>query len=85
MLELNTELAKENNRLLKKLVRQQVRQRVFKFLYWLIIVGVALGTLYYLKPFFVKMNDFLTKITTSNPLGDINQINNLIKQVSGKK
>ncbi|HEX9830374.1 MAG TPA: hypothetical protein VGA94_01695 [Thermodesulfobacteriota bacterium] len=45
------ELAEENNRLIKKLVRAARWARLFRFIYLLIIVGASVGILYVLQPY----------------------------------
>ena len=45
------ELVEENNTMLKKLRRGQVWGRVFTILYWVIIVGVAVGAFYFVQPY----------------------------------
>jgi len=53
--EVNMELLKENNRMLKKMRRTQKRSTFFKFLYWLVIIGIALGGFYFLQPYFQQV------------------------------
>jgi hypothetical protein len=48
----------ENQRLLKKLYSASVWSRVFRAVYWFVIIGIALGTFYFLKPYL----DSLTNI-----------------------
>jgi len=45
-------LTEENNKLLKKIHRAQVTGRVIKFLYWIVIIGVAVGAFYFIEPYF---------------------------------
>jgi len=51
LLEDLNELVRENNKLLKKMHRASVWGRIFRLVYWVIIIGVMLGTYYYLQPF----------------------------------
>jgi len=45
------EIAKENNQLLKKLLRKERWAQAMRILYWLIILGSILATYYYLQPY----------------------------------
>jgi len=45
------ETTEENNKLLRKMHRSMVWGRVFRFIYWMIIIGLALGSYYYLQPY----------------------------------
>lgn len=45
------QLAEENHELLDKTHRMLVWGRVFSILYWVLIIGVAVGALYFLEPY----------------------------------
>lgn len=45
------ELLKENNKLLKKLVRSQRWSSITRAVYWIIIIAVTLGLYYYVQPY----------------------------------
>jgi hypothetical protein len=45
------ELSRENNTLLKKMWRATQWGRAIKALYWFIIIGVTVGSLYFLQPY----------------------------------
>jgi len=51
LLEETLELSKENNKILKKLHGAMKMSRVFKVVYWVIIIGSMLGVYYYFQPF----------------------------------
>ncbi len=54
------QLSEENNRMLKHMRRSQRWASVMRVLYWLVIIGIALGSFYFVKPYFEQ----LTKIYT---------------------
>ncbi|OGI61777.1 hypothetical protein A2645_00585 [Candidatus Nomurabacteria bacterium RIFCSPHIGHO2_01_FULL_39_9] len=83
MMEINTELVKENNKLLKKIRGATKRAIVFKIIYWLIILGIALGAFYYIQPFVDKAKEILG--TVSGIGSSIPDIGGLLDQVNGKK
>jgi hypothetical protein len=45
------ELAEDNNRMLHKMIRASRLGRIFKFLYWAVIIVLMLGAYYYIQPF----------------------------------
>lgn len=44
-------LTEENNRLLKKMWRAARIGRAVRLFYWLIIIGLSIGALYYIQPY----------------------------------
>lgn len=44
-------LTEENNRMLKAMRRAQKIATVMRIVYWLIIIGIAIGAFYFLQPF----------------------------------
>ncbi len=45
------ELAEENNRMLKSIKRQMFWGKVYRIVYWAIILGTAVGLYYYIDPY----------------------------------
>ena len=45
------ELSRENNRLLRKMWRATQWGHAIRALYWLIIIGIAVGSIYFLQPY----------------------------------
>ena len=45
------ELSQENNKMLHSMKRQMLFGRVFRIIYWVIILGAAVGLYYYLIPY----------------------------------
>ncbi|ETB63663.1 TPA: hypothetical protein DIC38_03300 [Candidatus Nomurabacteria bacterium] len=87
LLEENLRLSKENNELLIKVRNFQRWSQISKALYWLVIIGVALGAFYFIKPYFDNVLNIYTggvsDINMIKDLGgkvDINSINELLKQ-----
>jgi len=50
------QLAEDNNELLRKVYGILWRGRVFRILYWVIIIGVAIGAFYFLEPYLDQAN-----------------------------
>jgi len=45
------ELAQENNRMLHSMHRGMFWGRVMRIIYWVIIIGAAIGVYYYIQPY----------------------------------
>ena len=55
------DLTRENNRILRSMHRRMLWSQVFTFIYWLVILGVAGWSFYYLQPYVTKyMNTYQT-------------------------
>lgn len=51
MLKKTLELSQENNKILHSIRRSMLRGRIFQIIYWLVIIGVAIGAYYYVEPY----------------------------------
>jgi hypothetical protein len=51
MLKKTLELTQENNRMLQYIRRSIVRGRIFKIIYWVVIIGAGIGAYYYIEPY----------------------------------
>ena len=58
----NLRVARQNNELLQKIRRGMIIGRLFSALYWLIILGSALGIYFYLQPYIEGFGDFSEQI-----------------------
>jgi hypothetical protein len=70
LLEENLALAKENNQMLKKVLRSQKRGEIMKVIYWLLIIGIALGAFYFVQPYLENVISIYTN--TAGVLEGIN-------------
>ncbi|MCI5108875.1 MAG: hypothetical protein MRY49_03460 [Candidatus Pacebacteria bacterium] len=66
------ELARENNRLLKKIKRHMAMGTIFRFIYWAIIIGAGIGIFYFLQPYIDSVIGTYTDLT-----GKVDQVNSL--------
>ena len=90
LLEENLKLSKENNELLIKVRNVQRWQQITKIFYWIVIIAVSLGALYYLKPLLGNLTNLYTGgVSGINNISDItknlsdqDQINNLLKELN---
>lgn len=60
-----TKLAEENNRMLRKLHRSLLIGRIFRIIYWVIIIGVAVGVFYFLQPYYEGALNFYDNLTNT--------------------
>lgn len=51
MLKKTLELAEENNKMLHSIRRSMFWSRVVRIIYWVIILGAAIGIYYYITPY----------------------------------
>ena len=56
-------LTQENNEILRKMNRRAKWGSAFRILYWTFFIGTALGTYYFLQPFFDSFKDILGSIS----------------------
>jgi hypothetical protein len=75
-------LENENNSLLLKLHNIQKWNLISRIVYWFILLGIAVGAFYFIKPFFgsiMGMYDFGGLNSISSPLDSLNSFNELFK------
>ena len=65
LLEEVLELSRENQRMIKSMYRSQWWSRIWKSLYWIIILGIAFGSFYFLKPYLDKVMELFGKTQTT--------------------
>ncbi|MCR4284203.1 MAG: hypothetical protein NUV64_02720 [Parcubacteria group bacterium] len=53
----NIRIAEDNNRLLRKIVSANRWARIFKLLYWVIIISSMVGVYYYVQPILIDILD----------------------------
>lgn len=51
MLKKTLELAQENNKMLHSIRRSMLWGRVVRIIYWIVIIGAAIGVYYYIAPY----------------------------------
>lgn len=73
LLEDNLTVSYENKEMLKKLVAFQRFSQITRVVYWVVIIGIAIGAFYFIQPFF----DSLFNIYGGG-LSDINTIKGFI-------
>lgn len=77
MLQNTLALAEENNKLLHKIRGVQKRSTLWQVLKYLLILGIAFGSFYFLDPYLSKIADLYNSVTgiqqkvNSSPLQDL--------------
>ncbi|KKR79780.1 MAG: hypothetical protein UU24_C0002G0016 [Candidatus Nomurabacteria bacterium GW2011_GWA2_40_9] len=59
LLEETHELVEENNEMLRKIRSVQKKQAFFQIVHWVFVIGVAIGTLYFLEPYITQFQSFI--------------------------
>lgn len=57
------ELSRKNNEVLNKLYRATLWGRAIKIVYWLLLIGVTVGSFYFLQPYFETLMDVYGGVT----------------------
>lgn len=66
------ELAEENNKMLKKIVRSMRWSRIFRIISALVVIGASIGIFYFLQPFFEQLGETYSTFRDSvNSLGNV--------------
>ena len=74
-------LAEENNKLLYKIRGVQKRGVVYQVLKYLLILGIAFGSFYYVEPYLNKIVDMYNSITGVEQKVNNSPLQNLLKNL----
>lgn len=74
MLRKALELSQENNKMLHSIKRHLFIGRILRIVYWIIIIGAAIGIYYYIEPYLASIRGAYGSIKT-----DLQEIGNLFK------
>ena len=74
LMEENLELSKDSNKMLHKLRGAQKKEQLFRGIYWLIIIAIAVGGFVYIKPWLAKIETMYSEFGKS--FSDIKNIGN---------
>ena len=64
LLEETFKIEKENNEMLHTLYRDMVMGRAFRIFYWVIILGILVGSFYYIQPYIDPILKMYNKATS---------------------
>ena len=62
LLQKNLETSQESLKILKKINRSRLVGNLFSFLKWLIIIGAAVGSFYYLEPYIGQIKEMYKQV-----------------------
>ena len=72
LLQVTYELTEQNNRMLKHIRRSQKIASFMRFIYWIIVVGIAVGSFYFLQPYVDNITKFIKDSgTTFNSIKNV--------------
>ena len=81
LLERTSELAEENNKILRSMRRSQRISSIIRFIYWAFIIGSAVGIYYLIQPYFTEVMEMYGSISaTQQKLNNTNSIEDLLKK-----
>lgn len=76
---------KENHELLQKLYTFQKRKIIFTFVYWGLIILIALGALYFVRPMIEGvLGGYSSILNDVAPTSDLNRLRELQQQFEGQ-
>ena len=75
------ELARENNKMLHGMRRSARISSFFRFAYWFVIIGITLGSFYFIQPYVEKISSIYTAVEKdSRSIQSVrDSLNNFIK------
>lgn len=81
LLEEISRLEKENNKMLLKLHNIQKWTLISRVIYWFILIGIAVGAFYFIKPFLSGILGVygVGDMSSINPMNSLNSLNDLLK------
>lgn len=66
MMQENLALTKENNAILRKLLRAQKLANIYRVIYWIIIIALSAGAIYLVQPYINTLLGYYHAVTGSN-------------------
>ena len=76
LLEKTAALAEDNNKMLRSIRRSMFWSQVMSVIYWVIIIGSAIGAYYIIQPYIDQMIGIY-----GNVKGDLDSVGDLIKNI----
>lgn len=89
MLQENLRLSKDNNDMLRKMLRIQRWTQIYRVLYWVVILGVSFGAIYFIKPYLNSLLGYYSSISdsvdtvkqVSSSVPDLKHVQDLLNQL----
>ena len=78
LLKESLEVSKQNNEMLKKLVRSQQVANIYRFVYWGVIIFSSIGAYYFIQP-------FLGNLLNVYGVSGINNVSDVTKTLNSNK
>ena len=93
MLQRALRASEENNIILKKMRSANRWATFFRFTYWLIIIGISVGSYYYIQPYVNTLTSFLGQLGPNNGAVNVvstgilnpSEINTILQTLKAKK
>ena len=72
------EISRENRKKINRLYRSFWWSKVGRLFYWLVIIGITLGSFYYLQPYVDKLREAFSAVESQ--LDSVQQVRNAVTQ-----
>jgi uncharacterized membrane protein len=89
MMEENLALARENNTILKGIRGAQRRAMIYRFLYWILILGITFGAYYFVQPYvdsllgyYGSFTEGVDSVNKASSMSDLKQVKDLLQQLN---
>jgi hypothetical protein len=78
----------QNHAILVRIRRVQRNSHIFRLVYWLVIIGLALGAFYYIEPYLRQITQIYTGFqegqqSLQNAIPDVKHLDQLLDQLKG--
>ena len=74
-------LVEDNNKMLHHIRRSQRMASFMRAFYWIIIIGVSIGSFYYLEPYFNKVISLYNSISGTEQQLNSSSVGDLLKKL----
>ncbi len=89
MLQENLRLSKDNNDMLRKMLRIQRWTQIYRVFYWIIILGISFGAYYFIQPYIDGLLSYYNGVSddvdtlkkVSNSVPDVKHLQELLNQI----
>ncbi len=76
LLERTLKLSEENNNILRKMRRSARISSLFHIFYWVVIIGLSVGSYYFIEPYFSALPNLMNAVQ-----GDQTSTNSALQQI----
>ncbi len=89
LIEEDLKLNRENNVILKGIRGAQKRAMIYRFLYWILILGITFGAYYFVQPYvesllgyYGSFTEGVDSVNKASSMSDLKQVKDLLQQLN---